>query len=644
MELSSLLVQFLNGLSQASSLFLVAAGLSLIFGVSRIVNFAHGSFFMLGVYTAYALTEHWGRSLGLAWSYWPLVVLTGLVLALFGALVEMVFLRPIYKAPEIFQLLTTFALVLIIKDATLWVMGAEDQMGARAPGLTGAVDILGRKVPSYDLFLIVVGPVVLALLWLLLKKTRFGMLIRAASQDREMVGALGVQQGRIYTAVFALGCALAGWAGALQLPKEPANLNLDMASVAEAFVVVVVGGLGSLPGAYVAAFLIAQIKALCIALGTVEILGVSFVFSKLTLVAEFLVMALVLIFKPWGLMGQEPAPGRSSAELIKPMDSFSQAHLKTWPVMVLLGFLLMVPFLLPSSSYTMVLLIDMLTATLYACSLYFLMGPSGMLSFGHAAFFGLGAYAASLIALKTGLPMGWCLFWAPLITGVFALFMGWFCVRLSGVYLAMLTLAFSQILWSIAHQWDSLTGGSNGLTGVWPNSFFSDKAHFYLLTLILVSVSLWILKRIMSSPLGYALRAARDSNARARALGMQVKGLQCYAIAISGVFAGLSGALFAFSKGNISPDAYSVSQSVDALIMVLLGGMQSIYGPLLGAVSLTWLQDEIIRETPYWRACLGAVILLLVGVFPQGLTGVAQSLAALRGWKSSERESRASSP
>jgi branched-chain amino acid transport system permease protein len=125
---------------------------------------------------------------------------------------------------------------------------------------------------------------------------------------------------------------------------------------------------------------------------------------------------------------------------------------------------------------------------------------------------------------------------------------------------------------------------------------------------------------------------------------MQVKGLQCYAIAISGVFAGLSGALFAFSKGNISPDAFSVSQSVDALIMVLLGGMQSIYGPLLGAVSLTWLQDEIIRETPYWRACLGAVILLLVGVFPQGLTGVAQSLAALRGWKSSEREPRASSP
>jgi len=631
MELSSLLIQVLNGLSQASSLFLVAAGLSLIFGVSRIVNFAHGSFFMLGVYTAYALTEFWGRSLGLTWSYWPLMLLTGVLVGVFGALVEVIFLRPIYKAPEIFQLLATFALVLIIKDGTLWLMGAEDQMGARAPGLSGAVLILGKRVPSYDLFLILVGPLVLAALWWLLKKTRFGVLIRAASQDREMVSALGVQQGRMFTAVFALGCALAGWAGALQLPKEPANLNLDMANVAEAFVVVVVGGLGSIPGAYVAALLIAQIKSLCIALGTVEVLGVSFVLSKLTLVAEFLVMAVVLVFKPWGLMGKEPAPGRSNSERYSVAALNTPTFLGSWALVLVVLFLFAMPSLTPTSSYTTVLAIDMLTATLFACSLHFLMGPGGMLSFGHAAFFGLGAYAASLLSILGQLPMHWSLVLAPLITACFALLVGWFCVRLSGVYLAMLTLAFSQILWSICYQWDALTGGSNGLTGAWPSSYFSDKTHFYYLTLSLVLIGLFILRKIMLSPFGFALRAARDSHLRAQALGIPVKLIQGLAISISGLFAGLSGAIFAFSKGSISPDSFSVSKSVDALVMVLLGGVQSMLGPILGAFTFTWLEDLIIRETQYWRACLGAVILMLVWVFPNGLTGLAESLRRMKG-------------
>jgi branched-chain amino acid transport system permease protein len=619
MELSSFVVQFLNGLAQASSLFLVAAGLSLIFGVSRIVNFAHGSFFMLGVYVAYALTDGLGRKWGLAGSYWPLVVMTGVLVGVFGGVIEIIFLRPMYKSPEIFQLLGTFALVLIFKDAALWLWGAEDLMGPRAPGLTGAIQILGRKVPSYDLFLIGVGPVLLGVLWFILKRTRFGVLIRAASQDREMVGALGIQQRWLFTAVFALGCALAGWAGALQLPREPANLNLDMVSIGEAFVVVVVGGLGSIPGAYVAALLIAEIKALCIAIGTVELGSVTFAFSKLTLVAEFLVMAVVLVFRPWGLMGKEQSQIRGNAHLEKPHvlgGSYSN-----WAWIVLVGLLFLLPSLTQSSAYTTVLAIDLLTATLFACSLHFLMGPSGMHSFGHAAFFGLGAYTAALLCLKAQLPMGLTLLFVPFITAFFAMVIGWFCVRLSGVYLAMLTLACSQILWSICYQWDGFTGGSNGLTGVWPSLVFKEKENYYYLTLVVVSLSLLVLRRILFSPLGYALRSARDSSIRAQAIGLNVKGLQWTAFIISGAFAGLAGALFAFSKGSISPDSLGISKSVDALVMVLLGGLQTISGPIVGAVSFTWMQDIIVRETQYWRACLGGTILFLVLAFPSGLVG-----------------------
>ena len=232
MSLSSLLVQLLNGLAGASSLFLVAAGLSLIFGVTRIVNFAHGSFYMVGIYIAYTLVERLGGVIG----FWPALLLAAVAVGLIGAVVEVLLLRRIYHAPELFQ--------------------------------------LGRRFPSYDLFLIVVGPAVLGLLWLLLTRTRCGTLVRAATQDRDMVAALGVNQAWLFTSVFALGALLAGLGGALQLPREPANLEMDLHTIGAAFVVVVVGGMGSIPGAFVAALLIAEIKAICIWIGLVNIGGV----------------------------------------------------------------------------------------------------------------------------------------------------------------------------------------------------------------------------------------------------------------------------------------------------------------------------------------------------------------------------------
>src|SRR5260221_9201573 len=236
--------------------------------------------------------------------------MAALAVGVVGACVEVLLLRRVYRAPELFQLLATFALMLVIKDAALWMWGPEDLLGPRAPGLGHAVPILGRMFPTYDLFLIVVGPLVLGALWLLLTRTRWGTLVRAATQDREMVGALGVNQAWLFTAVFSLGTMLAGLGGALQLPREPANLGLDLQTIGDAFVVVVVGGMGSIPGAYVRALLIAEIKAICIGIGNVELFGIAFSFSKLTLVVEFLVMAVVLVVRPWGLMGKPQAVSR----------------------------------------------------------------------------------------------------------------------------------------------------------------------------------------------------------------------------------------------------------------------------------------------------------------------------------------------
>ena len=614
MNFSGFVVQLLNGLAGASSLFLVAAGLSLIFGVTRIVNFAHGSFFMLGVYVAYSLVEKFG-----ALGFWPSVLIAAVIVGALGALVEIVLLRRIYRAPELFQLLATFALVLVIKDAALWIWGPEDLLGPRAPGFTGSVEILGRRFPSYDLFLIAVGPVVLGLLWLLLTRTRWGTLVRAATQDREMVGALGVNQAWLFTAVFTLGAMLAGLGGALQLPREPANLGLDLVTIGNAFVVVVVGGMGSIPGAYVAALLIAEINAMCVGLGTIDLFGIPFAFSKLTLVAEFLVMAVVLVVRPWGLMGRPQAPSRHAGPVEAPILPASRA-LKIAGAL-LLAALVVLPLATSGSPYLTVLAIDLLTAALFATSLHFIMGPAGMHSFGHAAYFGLGAYGAALLVRSLHLPMEIALFAAPLAAAAGALLFGWFCVRLSGVYLAMLTLAFAQIVWSVVFQWDNFTGGSNGLTGVWPAEWLSDKRAYYYLTLTLVVIAVLLLRRALFAPFGYAMRAGRDSVLRCDAIGIDVQRVQWVAFVAAGLFAGLAGALFAFSKGSISPDSLAVGRSVDGLVMVLLGGLQTLSGPLVGAVTFTWLQDTIARNTDYWRALLGGIILILVLVFPMGLAG-----------------------
>src|SRR4030081_2750614 len=228
-------VQFLTGLASAASLFLVASGLSIIFGVTRIVNFAHGAFYMLGAYVAFTLTERFSGVIG----FWGGIVAAALIVAVVGVLVEMVLLRRIYHAPELFQLLATFGLTLMVEGLVVLIWGPSDLLGRRAPGFKGAVDFFGQNIPTYDLFLIGLSPVVLGILWLLFQRTRWGVLVRAATQDRDMVAALGVNQKWLFTSVFALGVFLASLGGALQIPRHAVHHALDLRIIVDVFVVFV---------------------------------------------------------------------------------------------------------------------------------------------------------------------------------------------------------------------------------------------------------------------------------------------------------------------------------------------------------------------------------------------------------------------
>jgi branched-chain amino acid transport system permease protein len=621
MNWEGLAFQAVDGLASASGLFFVAAGLSLIFGVTRIVNIAHGSLYMLGTYIAVTLATAMNGALG----FWGGIVAAALIVGVLGALIEIVLLRRIYVAPELFQLLATFALLLVINDAALWLWGPEDLLGPRAPGLRGAIEILGRRMPSYDAFLIVIAPVVLFALHVVFARTRFGRLVRAATEDREMLGALGVNQSVLFTAVFALGSVLAGLGGALQVAREPANLGMDLTVITDAFVVVVIGGMGSIVGSYVAAVLIAEVKALCIGIGLVSLGGFSVSFSKLTLVAEFLVMAVVLIARPQGLLGRPQPAARAGAEPEAPLRPVSRA-LSLFGLAVFL-VLAALPLLARCSPYTLVLGVDVLVAVLFATSLHFIVGPGGMHSFGHAAYFGLGAYGAALAVKWFAAPMGVALATAPVAAALGALLFGWFAVRLSGVYLAMLTLAFAQIVWSIVFQWQELTGGSNGVLGIWPSVPFDRLSLFFLLTLVLVVAGVLLLRRILFAPFGYAMRAGRDSPLRAEAIGIHVKRVHWLAFAVAGTVCGVAGGIFAFAKGSISPETISIGRSIDGLLMVLLGGIQTLSGPIVGASVFAVLQDFVMQQTEYWHALLGGIILVLVLAFPSGLAGAFALLA-----------------
>ncbi|MFN6954042.1 MAG: ABC transporter permease [Acetobacteraceae bacterium] len=603
MEWGFWLAQAVSGLAGASALFLTAAGLTLVFGVCRIVNFAHGSFAMVGAYVAVTVLPPllaWSPSLPV---FLLGVVVSALAVAALGAAVEVLLLRRIYRVPELFQLLATFGLVLVIQDGVLQLWGPEDIPGPRAPGLGHGVAILGERIPAYDLFLIAVGPIVLALLTLLLRATRFGLLIRAATRDREMVAALGVNQALLFTGVFALGAFLAGLGGALQVPRIPASGGMDLPIIAEAFVVTVIGGMGSVPGAFLAAVLIGLLQAFGI-----------LAFPKITLVLVFLVMAAVLMLRPQGLLGRPEPPARGAIEGLTAIPPAS------WPLRALaVAAILAVAFL--TDDYLRKVATEMLVLALAAASLGFLIANAGIVSFGHAAFLGAGAYAAALLAVRAGWPMEVALLAGPLFAGALALAFGAALARMGGIYLAMLTLAFAQITHAVAFQWVEVTGGDNGIVGVRPAAWAGDRASYLLLAAALVLPAIWALRRVLSAPFGVLLRAARDSEPRALALGLPVVAMRVAAFALAGALAGLGGAVFAFSRGSVDPTLLAIPQSVDLLAMLLLGGVQAVAGPLVGAVALHGLKDAVMPLTDLWRLILGVAILLLVVVFPRGLAG-----------------------
>ena len=293
-DLSNIFVQVLNGVTFAMFLYLIAAGLSIVFGVINIVNFAHGSLYMLGAFFAYSLTHH----LNFTGNFFVTLALAPIAVGLVGLALEVVLLRRIYNAPHFLQLLLTYGVVLVIQDVVKYVWGGlgEEFVKSVPPPefLAHSIDILGHPFPSYYIFTICCGLALAFCLWWFLEKSRWGSLIRAAASQRDMLNALGVNVKLLYALVFGLGAFLGGLGGALAAPVRAAYPGMGVEVIVECFIVVVVGGLGSVQGALIAALIIGQL----------EVFGVMFL-EELSMIFIYVLMGVVLLYKPSGLFGKK---------------------------------------------------------------------------------------------------------------------------------------------------------------------------------------------------------------------------------------------------------------------------------------------------------------------------------------------------
>ncbi len=288
-----LIIQTLNSLFYASILFLIASGLTLVYGVMRIVNMAHGNIYAVGAYVA-----AWAVGLAVAAKFPPaalfFVLLSGAgAAALLGAVLEPTLLRPLYKRAEEYQLLITFGLLLILEDLMRLLWGAHPLTASELPDAFGSFRVAGATYPGYNLFVIAVGIVSAGALWAFVYRTRFGVILRATAQDMRMASALGVDVKRVYVLAFAIGCFMAGLGGAVVMPISGAVLGMGVDALILAFVVVVIGGLGSLEGALVGALIV----------GTVRTLGITY-FAEIELAVLYLIAAVVLFVRPTGLFGR----------------------------------------------------------------------------------------------------------------------------------------------------------------------------------------------------------------------------------------------------------------------------------------------------------------------------------------------------
>lgn len=614
-----LITQLLNGLVYGMLLFLLSAGLSLIFGLMNVVNLAHGSFFMLGAFTGLSIAQVTG-------SFWLALVLAPFIGLGLGVVMELMFMRHLYVRGHLDQVLLTFGFTFVFVDVVKWIWTANIRSMDPPPLLAGMVPLLDGLIPSYRLFLIGFGGSVAMLMWLFLERTRIGALVRAGVDDSAMAIGLGINVNLLFTAIFALGSALAALAGVAAAPMLGLYPGMDIDIMIPAFIVVVIGGMGTLRGAFVGSLLV----------GVADTIGKAY-FPSASMFVIYLLMVVVLIVRPQGLFGRLKAAEASVMPTTAPPAQWEVSATGTWTIRA--GILVLLAALpLYGGPYLSNLVVEVLIFGILAMSLDLLLGYTGLVSFGHAAFFGLGAYVTVILGTSYGLD-GWTGMVTAIATAALAAaVIGAFCTRVNGIPFLMLTMAFSQLLYSLSLKWREMTGGSDGIGGLARPKLFgwslTDPHLFYYVILAIFLAAFFAMHRLIASPLGKVFVGIRENEQRMLAIGYPTRRYKIIAFTIAGAFGGLSGGLYALFNGFISPESLYWTASGDVLMMVVLGGAGTLTGPVLGAAIFLLMKNLVSTYTDHWMLIIGAVFIACVMFFRRGAYGsILQGRLPAWGWR-----------
>jgi len=605
------IAQLLNGLVYGVLLFLMAAGLSLIFGLMNVVSLAHGSFFMLGAFFGLSIARFTG-------SFWWALVLAPIPAAALGIIMEFLFMRPLYRRGHMDQVLLTFGFTFVFFDLVQAVWGRVIVRLPAPEALQGTTQIGLGVFSTYRLFLIGFGFAIALLMWLFLERSRLGAMVRAGVDDAAMAAGLGGNVPALFTSLFGAGVALAALGGVAAGPVLGLYPGMDTEILIPAFIVIVIGGMGSLRGAFIGSLLIGQI----------DTFGKAY-FPSLALFLIYVVMALVLLVRPQGLFGIKYT-GVTAAPAVTTVSTPATARMRAIGLVVLLAMLAF-PFLV--GDYPRALLAEIYIFAIFAMSLDLLLGFTGLMSLGHAAFFGLGAYAVAILGTLVGVNAWLALAAGILVAAIGAALIGFFCVRLSGIPFLMLTLAFSQLVFSVALKWRDLTGGSDGMAIPDKPSFFgvelSNSLAMYFMALAFLLVAYWALRRLLNAPLGHIFVGIRENEPRMLAIGFNTRAYKLLSFIVAGAFAGLAGGLYAIFNSFISPDAIYWTSSGDILIMTMLGGAGTLIGPAIGAGVFLLMKNVVSSYSDHWLAIIGTVFICCVLFFPGGIWGTLRQLRLL---------------
>ncbi len=632
--LETLIQQLLDGLTVGIVYVLLAAGLSVIFGVMHVINFAHGELFALGAYFALAIIAPFGGGP----IFFVALIVAPLIVGVVGVLIERFTVRPLYGRNPLYHILLTFGLVFVINDLIYLVWGTGSTSLPRADIITGGFEILGFSMSAYNTFIIVAGSIMAAATWATLKYTKYGLIIRAGSQDRQMVRNLGIAIDRYYSLVFGGGAALAAFAGIILAGRQSVNPDLGMSIIIPAFVIVVLGGLGSFRGAVAGGLLV----------GILQESILRPYFPVLEGMVIFILMIAIILLRPQGLFGSEFEEEGAEGLMVGAEDGGFLSHdmrIKLGLAMVVLIALVPLGTGWLYSAANVSLVYRALIWGLFALSLDFVMGYTGLVSLGHALFWALGAYVSgiSLFHFTESAILAFAA--AVLVGALVAWVVGYLSIRIHGVYFAMITLAFAELFYNLLYRLD-ITGGSEGLFGF--SAFFGvGDVGFYLrdftgtygpvrvtstsmylyLALVILVVSYFIMRRMLRSPFGTVLKSIRENEERATFLGYDTTVYKRRAFTVSGAFATMAGVLFAFNSGFVSPEAGEWLKSGEVVVMVILGGMGTLYGPIIGAFAFFGLESVITDFTRRWRLFLGLIFVLFVIFLPRGLISIPSQLA-----------------